>query len=232
MLPQGVKGCGFESPLESMYLALAGTQSADSVNFDFLRTEADLLVVIVTDETDCSWVPEFKDIFTTNKVFWSGPDENAPTSALCWRAGIECSGGPGTYDDCVATDRDNTGAVTADPSKAVLHPLSRYQGVLSTIVAGKQAAGSAGQVHVAAIAGVPVGYPANPLVHADSPDPEFQSLFGVGPGCQDGDVVAAPPGRIRELVEQTAPLGPGLFSICEPSFGAALGAIAAGLTAD
>ncbi len=233
MLPQGVAGCGFESPLESMYLALANSANpASNTNFGFLRDEADLLVVIVSDETDCSYNPEFKDIFISNKVFWNDPDDVAPTSSVCWRAGMACTGGPGTYDDCVATDFDDEGFVTVDPALAVLQPLSRYQELLATIQADKLAAGSAGRVHVAAIAGVPIGYPQIPLVHADAVDPLIQANFGVGPGCEGGNTIAVPPGRIREIVEQTSPLGPGLFSICEPSFDGSMAAMAAGLTAD
>ncbi|HEY0135732.1 MAG TPA: hypothetical protein VGB85_16725, partial [Nannocystis sp.] len=207
VLPQGVAGCGFESPLEAMFLALSRAQDPADPAFGFLRTSADLLVVMVTDETDCSWAPAAKEIFTTNKVFWNDPvNDPAPTSALCWRAGIECSGGPGTYDDCVAVDKGLDGTVTNDPSQAVLQPISRYQGVLSTILASKQQAGSAAKVHVAAIAGVPVGYPGNPLVFADGDDAFVQGNYGIGPGCEGDGTIAVPPGRIREVVEQTAPL--------------------------
>jgi len=228
VLPQGVVGCGFESPLEGMYLALSRTQDPGDPAFGFLRTNADLLVVIVSDESDCSSVPAAAEIFTSNKVYWNDPEDPAPTSALCWNAGMQCTGGPGTYDDCVAADHDLLGMVTEDPTQAVMHPVSRYQGVLSTILAGKQQAGSKAKVHVAAIAGVPVGYPGNPLVFADG-DADEQANFGVGPGCASADAFAVPPGRIREVVEQTAPLGPGLFSICAPSFDSSLASLADGL---
>ena len=228
VLPQGVVGCGYESPLEAMFLALSRTQDPADPASGFLRTHADLLVVIVTDETDCSSAPAAAEVFTTNKVYWNDPGDPAPTSGLCWRAGMQCTGGPGTYDDCVAVDKDVTGMVTNDPTKAVLQPVSRYQGVLSTILASKLQAGSSARVHVAAIAGVPVGYPGNPLVFADG-DPDVQANFGIGAGCEGDGTIATPPGRIRELVEQTAPLGPGLFSICEPSFDSSLAALADGL---
>jgi hypothetical protein len=45
----GEKGCGFEQPLESMRLALSS-----SANSGFLRADAALAVVIVSDEDDCS----------------------------------------------------------------------------------------------------------------------------------------------------------------------------------
>jgi hypothetical protein len=229
VLPQGVAGCGFESTLEAMYLALARTQTAGEASFGFLRTDADLLVVIVTDETDCSGNPEHSDIFTSNKVFWTNPDDPAPTSALCWKAGMQCTGGPGVYDDCVAVDRDGTGEVTNDPSAAVLQPLSRYQGVGGGVGARQSAPRAAATVHVAAITGVPVGYPGVPLVFQDSPDQDIQNNFGIAPGCVNDGVMAVPPGRVREVVEGTAPLGPGLFSICDPSFDGSLGILAEGL---
>src|SRR5690606_23068973 len=52
--PQGVSGCGFESHLDSMYRALAQASSESSTtNYGFLRDQAILSVVIVTDEADC-----------------------------------------------------------------------------------------------------------------------------------------------------------------------------------
>ena len=233
VLPQGVAGCGFESPLESMYLALAQAQQSTFDNYGFLRGDADLLVVIVSDETDCSYNPAFKEIFDDNKVFWANENHPAPSSALCWNAGIECSGGPGVYDDCVAADHDITGAVTTDASQAVLHPVAKYIDFLAALQASKTAEGSAARVHVAAITGVPAGYPEVPLVYQDSADPDLQMNFGIGAGCTGAaGEVAVPPGRIRELVEQTSPLGPGLFSICEPGFESSLGILAEGLIED
>ena len=229
MLPQGVAGCGFEAPLEGVYRALARAQTPGDPQFGFLRDSADLLIVIVSDEADCSSNPDFADIFTTNKVFWSSPDDPAPTSAVCWHAGAQCTGGPGTYDDCVAVDRDDAGAITADPTQAVLQPLARYQEALATIAADKLAAGSAATVRVAAISGVPVGYPQVPQVFADSADPDTQQLYGIAPGCVTESGFAVPPLRIRELVEQSAPLGAGLFSICEENFQSSLAAISGAL---
>ena len=47
----GTGGCGFEEPLEAMKRALDGSHAE---NAGFLRPEADLAVVILTDEDDCS----------------------------------------------------------------------------------------------------------------------------------------------------------------------------------
>lgn len=47
----GTTGCGFEQPLEAMRRALNGSNSQ---NAGFLRDDAALAVVIITDEDDCS----------------------------------------------------------------------------------------------------------------------------------------------------------------------------------
>lgn len=62
----GVNGCGFEQPLESMLMALTPstsdlrfygetTGSADTHNAGFLRNDSVLIVVLLTDEEDCSF---------------------------------------------------------------------------------------------------------------------------------------------------------------------------------
>lgn len=51
MVQLGVTGCGFEQQLEAMRRALDGSSSG---NDGFVRREAMLLVVLVTDEDDCS----------------------------------------------------------------------------------------------------------------------------------------------------------------------------------
>lgn len=224
-LPQGVSGCGFESPLESMYLALAQSGLADSAtNYGFLRPEADLRVVFITDEMDCSYVHEFDEIFTTNKVFWPSPDAVAPTSAVCFKAGVACTGGPGTYTDCTATDHDLQGAVAVDESQAVLQPVSKYVEFLQGIQASKTGGAT---VQVIALAGVPQGFETGtvPLVYADHTDPLGQENFGIGPGCtaddpqSDDDLAAYPPSRLLEFAQ---PFDPKFFSICDDDFDAAM----------
>ena len=234
-LPQGVAGCGFESHLESMYLALAGSQSQQSKNnYGFLRETAQLAVVIVSDETDCSYSPAFKEIFTTNKVFWNDPNNDAaPSSAMCWRAGVACSGGPGVFSECHAENFDDNGEPGAADEQAVLQPVGKYVDFVKNIEQQKQQIDERQRVKVSLVTGVPQGYEqfAAEIPYEDTPDENYQLNFGIGPGCVLGDVnfpetAAVPPVRERAFAEAFAEADERrLYSICQDSYAAALQAI-------
>ena len=235
--PQGVAGCGFESHLESMYLALAQASSKDSTtNYGFLRDQAILSVVIISDETDCSYTGLGAEIFTTNKVFWNDPSDPAPTSALCWRAGVKCDGSSPTWDRCYASNHGLDGAADVADTAAVLQPLSKYTNFVQGLEDQKRMFDVSQEVLVAAIAGVPVGYDKNTadIIYEDTDDVDFQTDFGIGPGCVlagmngDPDSRAVPPVREREFAEAFQ-VGDerNLFSICQNDYSAALEAIAA-----
>ena len=233
--PQGVAGCGFESHLESMYRALAQTSNEQSTtNYGFLRERAILSVVFVSDETDCSYTDIGKDIFTSNKIFWNDPSDPAPTSAICWRAGVECEGNS-PYAACRSSNYDLEGNPGAPDDQAVLHPVSRYVEFVSGIEAQKQVVVANQQVLIAAVAGVPDGYEKGDVdvVYEDSDDPDFQDDFGIGAGCRlpgmNGapDQTAIPPVREREFAEAFEVDGKrNLFSICKDDYSGALTAIA------
>jgi hypothetical protein len=78
----GDKGCGFEMPLEAVYRAL---HDPIAENQGFLREDAILVVVFLTDEDDCSADPT-SDLFTANPAY--GP----LNSFRCTRFGISCDG--------------------------------------------------------------------------------------------------------------------------------------------
>jgi hypothetical protein len=50
----GTEGCGFEQPLEAAYKALVVNARPGGLNEGFLREDAILVIVIVSDEEDCS----------------------------------------------------------------------------------------------------------------------------------------------------------------------------------
>jgi hypothetical protein len=239
-LPQGINGCGFESHLESAYLGLRRATMEDENEFGFLRDDAHLMLVFISDELDCSYNKEWETIFLSdaeggNEVFWTLPDENSPTSGVCWNAGVECSGGPGSYDECHAQDYDFEGNPTTNPDNAVLYPVSRYQDILDDVRATKAA--SHAQVFVFGILGVPGDYPSTrTIAYADGPNPadpsSFQAKFGIGEGCSSTNGVAVPPVRLRQLAEDNALTGASpLHSICGANYGPALAGMVAQVAA-
>ncbi|HTL36708.1 MAG TPA: hypothetical protein VL326_26420, partial [Kofleriaceae bacterium] len=87
----GDGGCGFEQPFAATQLALSkhGTDTRDA----FLRDDALLLVVFVTDEDDCS---------ATTQALFGDPyadacsDIGAITSYRCFEHGVRCYDGKGS----------------------------------------------------------------------------------------------------------------------------------------
>ena len=241
--PMGVAGCGFESHLESMYKAIAASKTSKSMNnYGFMREEASLVVVVISDETDCSYNPDYSEIFTANKVFWYDPATDvAPTSSMCWKAGVACEGSS-PYSTCSSQNYDTSGGAGVSDDAAVLFPVDKYKQFFAEVEASKQQYDHAAQVTVALITGVPPGYETRDaeLVYADSPDLApggFQSLFGIGPGCIEGpsnspDKTAVPPVREREFAEAFNDTPDGdrlLYSICAPDYSAAFAHLGARL---
>lgn len=225
--PQGISGDGFEAPLESMHQVLTENE------FGFVRDDALLAVIFVTDEADCSMPLEYRDLFQIRdertRALWGYDDR--PSSATCWYAGVRCEGGPGRYDTCYAEDI-GWDAQPTSPDQAVLYPVDRYVDALREISNAKQARGGNGTTLVAVIAGVPVDYPqTGTVIYQDSDVSEFNTEYGIGPGCGRGteslvSPSGLPPVRLREFAEAFATEGRNLFSICDDDYAVALEAIA------
>jgi hypothetical protein len=228
MGPQGIDGCGFESHLESMWKALRRSQTDDDPARGFIRDGAILSVVHVTDEEDCSYNTDWESIFLPDgeRTFWSDPTAPAPTSAVCWNAGVACEGA-----ECHAVNLDVTGARVPDEraaDDAVLRPLSRYAAMLQEIEDEKKRTHPTQEVLVALIGGV--NSDGTVTYQEAVGDPQFQADFGIGPGCSSGAGTAVPPVRMRELAEAFA-VGDeqNMFSVCDPNYSQALEAIARNL---
>ncbi len=226
--PQGINGPGYERMLEAMRNALVNDTQG------FLRDDALLAVIFVTDEADCSATDQNVIwLQTEGDVFWSAPD--GATSGACWNAGVECVGGPGVYDTCFAQDYDFDGFPTANGDQAVLFPVDRYIDTLTAIAEQKQIEGGQGEVLVALLAGVPLDYPdTGVLPYADSVFPEFNQEFGIGPSCNQGaETIADPPGippvRLREFAEAFTTGERNIFSVCSGDYSVALTQIAAAI---
>lgn len=215
MIPQGIAGCGFEQPLEAGYRAVARAQVNSENQYGFFRDGADVLVVYVTNEVDCSYNPDEETIFLPDGLhtFWSIPDAGVPSSAVCWNAGTACVGGPGEYDDCQPANYDEFGMVVPEDF-AVMHPVSRYVDQLEALEDGKV-------VNVAVLTGVGPDYQdGGDISYADSKDIDFQNAFGIAPGCNGpDDEFALPPVRLRAVGEAfiDAP-DRNLYSLCGDFF--------------
>jgi hypothetical protein len=236
--PQGIAGCGFESHLESMYKAFLRANDDKEDQFGFLRSNAILSIVHVTDEVDCSYNNAHQSIFLPAdeggaQTFWSDPTASAPTSAVCWNAGVVCEGSGTPYDSCRSVNKGEDGSLDVSDGDAVLHPLSRYTSYVQELEAAKQEITPSQEVLVAVIGGVPPEYDGE-LTYSNSLNDTEQNDFGIGAGCEydDGDpttplATARPPVRLREFAEEfQVGSAVNLYSICQESYTDALEAIA------
>ena len=91
----GSAGCGFEAQLEGMKRALDGSRPENS---GFLRPDADLAIIILTDEDDCSAVDS--TIFTLPDVADNPDFRCQPVAAYDCDPPISPSSG-GSYTNCM-----------------------------------------------------------------------------------------------------------------------------------
>jgi hypothetical protein len=256
LAPQGINGCGYEAPLESMLQAIHPDATWNQGNKPFLREDAMLAIVIITDEEDCSVrAPEGYAYFTDpqQNTYWEvNPDTGTktnPTSAVCWNAGVDC-GAPdanGVYADCHSID---TGA---------LYGTERYlQYLRDTLIADQHKAvvmlGILGVPHVTEHSQYPPYQPiqggAEALVYhdwVDAPYPDGDIIdegataasktfeFGIGPGCTSEDDVGAftgqaiPPVRIKEVcqaLDSDEQMRCCIESVCDSDYSAAMSCLA------
>ena len=94
----GIDGCGFEQPFESLKRALNGS---NPTNAEFLRPNAFLAVILITDEDDCS--TSDTGMFDTAQNSVSDP--LGPLSSFrCFEFGVKCDPDtprtPGPRQDC------------------------------------------------------------------------------------------------------------------------------------
>jgi hypothetical protein len=237
-MPMGINGCGFESQLESMYLSLKRAVNTQEASYGFLRADSVLAIVFLSDEADCSYNKDYASIFEQDgdKVFWSDPTASFPTSAVCWNAGVTCTGDPSAYTSCDPVNKDELGNEAVDDAAAVLHPMSRYLGELAGLTSEKQELQFDREIVLGLIGGVETD---GSLTYADvdATDPEFQDSFGIGPGCTapnpldpNEPVEAVPPVRMRDAVEMGG-VG-GLYSVCDADYSAALADVATNILAE
>ncbi|MCR9164803.1 MAG: VWA domain-containing protein [Nannocystaceae bacterium] len=236
--PQGINGCGFESHLESMWKSLRLAQNAEQDQYGFLRDQAILSIVFVTDEADCSFNRDnqrtvFGEEGVGNQVFWSLPDvQQSPSSAVCWNAGVSCDFSL-ENDQCVSVNLDVNGNETENEDEMALYPLSKYTAFVQQLEDDKKSINPSQEVIVSAIAGVADNYDQTGFInYAEGPNANdensFQANFGIGQGCTSQVAEAVPPVRLREFAETflVNEDDTNLFSVCDTDYGPALDSIA------
>jgi len=204
----GVGGCGFEHQMASVARALGGkvggyTGEAPKENAGFLRDDAMLLVVFITDEDDCSG-PVDSDLYDTKQTLLSDP-LGPLNSFRCNEFGHLCEGKrpPRTpasmLMDCHSAEEDGK-----------LIPVADMVAFFKTVKP------STAQVFVAVIAGPPEPYSVG---LAGNGNPEIQ------PSCTSKAGSAAPAVRFSDLV---ADLGAGAMfeSVCADTYSPAFAKIA------
>jgi hypothetical protein len=214
-----------------MRLALLRAKDPTDPAYGFLRKDATLFVLFMTDEDDCSPAPGADEVFSSDgsKLFWSDPDAAAPTSAACWNAGVTCIGDPSGYDSCELTNKDLAGNEDVADADAVLQPLDRYVELFDALMVDKRALDPTQRPLMAVVGGAG---PTGSLTFADvgDTDPEFQQTFGFGPGCTapsgvpNQPIRATPPVRLRAMIDAITPGN--TFSVCADDWSAALEPIA------
>ena len=185
----GVGGCGFEQTLESAHRAL---DPKLNVNPGFLRPDAALVVVVITDEDDCSAQnPALFDPSQQGLTSLLGP----LTSFRCTEFGITCD-----VNGRTAGPRQSCKPSTG----SYLHELQRYMDLLSMLKPG-------GAVILSVIAG-----PATPVeVTLDAGNPALK------PSCKSVNGGASPAVRLASLAQSFGKRG-AITSVCDSDYGPAL----------
>ncbi len=196
----GAAGCGFEQPLHAMRRALE-----NPANAGFLRSDANLAVVIVADEDDCS-MADVQLVGTDTARF------GALQSFRCTRFGVTCDIGGRTPDEMNAVgDKERC---HSNESSTLLRDVSSYVEFLTALK------GDPNAVMVSAIAGAPTV-----AVELRQPPGGGASLPSLAHSCtyegRGGPEVADPAVRLAELVA-SFPARSALTSICDPNLASPL----------
>lgn len=197
----GISGCGFEQPLSSMR---RGLELSGGLNGDFVREDAHLAVVILSDEDDCSAL----DV----TMFDSSPSEDHISSTLgplssfrCTEFGLRCdetaiARADGTYEACAP-----------DENSPYLHHPDDFVDFL------RELKGSTHDVTVTVIAGDRNGL----NVKIDDGEPLLAH------SCQSGNGQAVPAYRLGYFAEQ---FSNHLFtSICDADLAGAMNLVGTSL---
>jgi len=242
----GVNGCGFEHQLAALEWAFYLGDNKSQL--DFLRPEAFLGIVLLTDEDDCSAPPETK-MFATLEQQESWSLRCATRAHTCDGATLAfptASPMSAPYDSCHAradatcdADVDTSAATSCNP----LLSISKLADEVKQLKGGGAEADE--KILVAAIYGTPRAgdTTARPYkidrVPNPTPGSPVSEVYDYWPVCYDPDFMPTGSGfdktaadhgatgglRIQAFLEQFKPESRLAYSICESDFGPAMAGI-------
>jgi hypothetical protein len=206
----GIGGCGFEQQLGSVRRALGGDEDgAPRENADFLRDEASLAIILLTDEDDCS-APDGSDLHDTAQHLISDP-LGPLDSYRCNEFGHLCGGVPPPRTMAARGLADCRSA--EDRGKLV--PVAEFVTFLQSLKAKPE------DVMVAAITGPPTPYDVVLREKTDPVNRQRQLVPEIEPSCSSSNGAAAPAVRLNELVAAFGERGT-IQSICADDFSPAM----------
>jgi hypothetical protein len=198
----GTKGCGFEHQLQSVRRALSGVVAE---NNGFLRSDAHLAVVYITDEDDCSAPP--------NSTFFGDYTSGQDSSLRCSLFGHLCDGLPPPaavfstpLDHCRASS-DGGGKLI--PVRTFIEEMKG----LPTL-----------SVSVSVIGGWPADVSTADYAIGYDPSSDTPELLAAMPICRSANGKAAVGLRLKEFVDAFGPAGK-IISICQDDFSKAMAQI-------
>lgn len=204
----GTKGCGFEHQLAAVRRALGGDPDvpAPPENAGFLRDDARLGVIVITDEDDCS-APNGSDLFTSDTTVYGPVD-----SYRCNEYGHLCGGAP--------PPRAAVSGLTCESNETGTGRLIEVGEFLDFFRSLKP---DPDLLRVAVVAGPPSPYGTMEVTQTDG-----TVATEVSPSCSSAVGNAAPAVRLKQLIDGLGRNG--LFeTICRDDFGQAMQHIAEAL---
>jgi hypothetical protein len=210
----GDQGCGFEHQFESVLRALGADGAAGPPqNANFLRADAYLAIILITNEDDCSAPPD-SDLFDSTSQTVSDP-LGPLQSYRCNEFGHLCGGHAPPRTPAGPTDLSGTCMSAED---------GRLLRVSDVVTAMKRLKADPTKVLVAAIAGPPSPYVVNLAPAQVKSDPNMWPY--VQHSCMAADGTYADPSiRIQQWINAFG--NNGVFEeICNDSFKPALTVIA------
>jgi hypothetical protein len=212
----GDTGCGFEHPFASVRAALGRAQNpADSESYGFLRPDAHLGVVMLTNEDDCS-VPRDSTLYDPRQSHNTDPLGGLQTGYRCQEFGLLCDG---RKPPRIVTG-DTPLMSCASAEDGVLFRVSEFVAFLRSVKPDP------GQVSLVALGGPTEPYVVELRENVQTTDGSRESQAAVAHSCGprmitpgSGTVFADPSVRIKQAIDSFGDHG-AFGSVCSADLGA------------